>query len=128
MDKDLNEDLRQELDRMRAARDELSRAKGKGYLTTSEAVDLAPFAVTEETLLRYPEWILPRRVKNPRAKRKTYLWDPGDLLALPAVLTQWQQARSEGLDAESDFRERRLHELGERDLRTLGYTLRETAA
>ena len=109
--------VRTALAAMRTARDELARAEG--FVSTSEAVRLCPFAVSEDTLLAYPEYVLPRRAKNPRAKRKTYLWDPQDLRALPVVLKQWERAIDGGSADEENFMRERLSQLEARDLRAM---------
>lgn len=106
------------LEAMRAAVMDL--AKGATYLSTAEAVRCCPFEVSEETLLTYPDFIVPRFVKNPRARRKTYLWDPRDIRALPTVLRRWQQAIAAGSDAEREFQELRYAEVTERDLAAMG--------
>lgn len=100
---------------MRAATREM--AKGATFLTTTEAVEHCPFALSDETLLGYPEFVIPRFVKNPRAKRKAYLWDPRDIQALPSVLHRWQKAIAAG--RENEFEEERAAELTARDLKSL---------
>jgi hypothetical protein len=114
------------LEAMRAAVRDL--AKGATYLSTADAVRCCPFELSEETLLTYPDFVVPRLVKNPRARRKTYLWDPRDIRALPTVLRRWQQAILAGPAAEREFQERRYHEVTERDLAALSGNGRKEAA
>jgi hypothetical protein len=114
MDRDQLDQIRASLEAMKAARDALAR--GRGYVSTREAVLLCPFPAGEETLLGYPPHILPRIAKNPAAKRPTYLWDPRDIQALPDVLRRWQTAITGGAEAVHRFEEERQRELDERDL------------
>lgn len=114
MDKRIATGVRNSLDAMRTALEELAR--GEGFVTTAEAVTICPFCVSEESLLAYPEFVLPRFAKNPRAKRKTYLWDPRDLQALPWVLKRWERAIAEGPEAEAEFERQRWRELTQRDM------------
>ncbi len=101
----------QQISDMKSAREELARRGG--YLSTPEALELAPFELSEETLLSYPEFICPRTRKNPNSKRSALLWDPRDVLALPLVLRQWHHAIE--LGQESGFVAERERLLAERD-------------
>ena len=122
----ISEGVATTLQAMRAAVQDLAR--GSTYLSTVEAVRYCPFAVSEETLLTYPDFILPRFVKNPRARRKTYLWDPRDIRALPTVLRRWQLAIAAGEEAERQFQELRYAEVAERDLAAMGILGQKDAA
>jgi hypothetical protein len=100
------------LEEMQAAIREL--AAGCALLSTARAVELGRVPVSAEMLLRYPAWVMPRVVKNTRAKRPTYLFDPRDVLALPRVLAEWQRAIADG--REDDFANARIAHLAERDM------------
>lgn len=114
------------LEAMRAAVQDI--AKGATYLTTTDAVRCCPFELSEETLLAYPDFVIPRFVKNPKAKRKTYLWDPRDIRALPTILRRWQEAIEGGAGSEREFQNLRYAEFTERDLAALrGIEPREAA-
>jgi hypothetical protein len=102
------------LEEMRFALNEL--AAGTALLTTSRAVELSPVPVSAEMLLSYPEWVMPRLSKNPRAKRPTYLIDPRDVRSLPRVLADWDAAIRAG--DENTYIQRRMDLLRDRDLRT----------
>jgi hypothetical protein len=104
------------LEEMRAVKLEL--AAGAILIRTTEATALAPFNLSEETLLGYPEWIIPRYPVNPRATRPTYLWDPQDLKVLPFVLRGWQRARKD--DTEEAFKADRVAKLEARELAAMG--------
>ena len=101
-----------EMDKQKAARRELM--VGSTFLTTSEATDQCPLPLNTEDLLQYPHFILPRVIKDPRAKRYTYYFDPRDVRDLPRVLMQWQTATDEG--REQEFVDARMRLLAERDL------------
>lgn len=113
---DLSARIAADLKTARRVRDEI--AEGLTLFTTAEAVDACPFEIEAESLLAYPSAVLPRTKKNPRATRPTYLFDPRDILALPAILRAWDQARDVGCEAE--FFARRQNELLRRDLKLLG--------
>ncbi len=102
------------LEAMRRAIEDLAR--GTTYLSTPEAVQLCPFELSEETLLAYPAYIVPRFLKNPMARRKTYLWDPRDIRDLPVILRRWEDAIRRGPDALHEFVAARNGELKQRDL------------
>lgn len=70
---------------------------------------------------------LPRFAKNPRAQRKTYLWDPRDIAVLPTVLRRWERAIAEGDEAENAFVEARRAELVARDEAAMASALKEAA-
>lgn len=111
------------LKEMREALHDLAR--GNGFLSTADAVELCPFPAEDETLIGYPEYILPRFEKNPLAKRPTYLWDPRDIRDLPTVLRRWRAALRGGADATAEFIASREMELNARDCHALG--LKEAA-
>ena len=104
-----------ELEIMKDARAELGTRDA--YLSTAEAVRLCAVGVSEETLISYPGWILPRVAKNPRARRPSYMYDPRDIAALPIVLRLWEQAISAGREA--GFAEERVADLAARDEQAL---------
>jgi hypothetical protein len=112
-----------ELKAMRQVRANLGRREA--YLSTTEAVALCPIDVSEETLIGYPDWILPRVAKNPRARRASWLYDPRDIEALPFVLRMWERAIVEG--AEEAFSMKRRGELEERDHRALALIMGRAA-
>lgn len=115
-----------ELEAMRRAMEDLAR--GTTYLSTPEAVELCPFDLSEETLLAYPPYIAPRFLKNPLARRRTYLWDPRDIRDLPVTLRRWEEAIQGGPDAVEEFIERRNGELKQRDLDAMGLRGEKEAA
>ena len=80
---------------------------------------LCPFDLSEETLLTYPTYVAPRFLKNPVARRKTYL-DPRDIRDLPVILRRWEIAIREGPEAEQEFIDSRNGELKQRDLDAMG--------
>ena len=100
---------RQQVEQMAAAVQAL--IKGARYLRTAEAIELSPIAISAETLLGYPDYVMPRLLKNPRARKPVYLWDPRDLVALPHVLERWQTAIAQGPEAESEFAAQRRIEI-----------------
>lgn len=100
-----------EIEAMRRSREELGRRDA--YMSTAEAISACAFEISQESLLLYPEWILPRIMKNPRAKRPSWLFDPRDIAALPAILSLWNRARAN--QREEEFRLDRLAEIEERD-------------
>lgn len=106
-----------ELAMMRAARRAL--AEGDGYYTSQEAAEACPFDITPESLLSYPEFVLPKIPRNPDSEQAGYLIDPRDIYALPAVLRRWKHAKASDDDSEEAFRRRRLRELREREERML---------
>jgi hypothetical protein len=105
----------EELEAMKRARSDLGRREA--YLSTAEATAVCRFEVAEETLMAYPDWILPRIAKNPRAKRPSWLFDPRDVDALPFVLRLWERAIAE--QNEEAFRLARLAEIEDRDRQAL---------
>lgn len=106
-----------ELAMMRAARRAL--AEGEDYFTSKEAANACPFDITPESLLSYPEFVVPRIPRNPDSEQAGYLIDPRDIYALPVVLRRWKQAKESEDDSEEAFRRRRMRELREREERIL---------
>jgi hypothetical protein len=114
------------LEAMRRAITDLAR--GTTYLSTPEAVELCPFELSEETLLAYPDFVAPRFLKNPRARRRTYLWDPRDIRDLPVVLRRWEEAIQAGPEALQEFVDGRYAQLKQRDLDAMGPAAGQEAA
>jgi hypothetical protein len=107
------------LEEMRRIKDSLASCEGGGYLTTAEAVETCMIKMGEETLLSYPNWIAPRTILNPAARRKVYYWDPRDILDLPRVLRLWNRAVEAGPEAEAEFKRDRIAMLERRDAEDL---------